>query len=624
MTAVNRLRLTLTHRRTVLAALLLSLFVAFLLGGILTRGGDPSLEFNAPASLPSSNGLVDQTPLRTARALAVTAAVPQEQQYAQQALQLSDSEVDQAFAAALRNATEHAGPLTGQALKISQRIAALNIRVHAEQLTVAARTHSTGTAASQQASDSSVALDTDPQLQLAQAQLALDSDELDELHQTLVRLGGDRHAVIQEALDEHEGVHRLAPSVGSQTAELESTAALVSLPGKLRALKSLGDRLEALSAAQHEANALAATLLAQRDALAHATDEAGRENGTGAAAASTPQGAISQDPLPGEALAHMHALASDRQSITQLERRIRDERGLAEVYGAWKALVISQQRTLHHRILRVLAAIVFVLLLVFVLDGFLRTFFGRHSVDRKRTHRMRFLLSFGLQLVGALVILLFIFGAPRQTPTIIGLATAGFTVVMKDFIVAFFGWFVLMGRNGVHVGDWVEINGVGGEVIDIGMLRTTLLETGNWAESGRPTGRRVAFMNSYAIEGHFFNFSTSGQWMWEELRIALPADNNAYAAAEAIRTVVTDATRQQTQEAEAEWAHATRQTGATGFSAQPTIDLRPGGGIEIVIRYITRAQDRHNMRSLVYSRVFEILHGPAEIPESMLAGASNR
>jgi small-conductance mechanosensitive channel len=237
---------------------------------------------------------------------------------------------------------------------------------------------------------------------------------------------------------------------------------------------------------------------------------------------------------------------------------------------------------------------------------------------------MRFLLSFGLQLVGALVILLFIFGAPRQTPTIIGLATAGFTVVMKDFIVAFFGWFVLMGRNGVHVGDWVEINGVGGEVIDIGMLRTTLLETGNWAESGRPTGRRVAFMNSYAIEGHFFNFSTSGQWMWEELRVPLPADNNAYAAAEAIRTVVIDATRQQTQEAEAEWAHATRQTGAAGFSAQPTIDLRPGGGIEIVIRYITRAQDRHNVRSLVYSRIFEILHGPAEIPESMLAGASNR
>ncbi|MGI8773159.1 MAG: mechanosensitive ion channel domain-containing protein [Acidobacteriaceae bacterium] len=623
MTAKNRLRLTFNHRRTLVAALLLSLFVAFLVGGILTRGGDPSLEFNTPASLPSSNGLVDQTPLRTARALAAAAAVPQEQQYAQEALQLSDSEVDQAFAAALRNATEHAAPLTGQALKVSQRIAALNARVHAEQLAVAVRSRSTGIASPQEGpSTSAAAGDTDPQLQLDRAQLALDSDELDELHQTLLRLGGDRHAMIQQALDEHEAVHKQAPPANSQTAQLESTAALVSLPGKLRALQSLRDRQRALNTAQREATALAATLMAQRDALAHATEQAGGEN-AGSTVASpqllpSPTGA-----LPGGTLAHMHALASDRQSMAQLERRIRDERGLAEVYGTWSAFVVSQQRTLHHRILRVLAAIVFVLLLLFLLDAFLRTFFGRHNLDWKRAHRMRFLLSFGLQFVGALVILLLIFGAPRQTPTIIGLATAGFTVVMKDFIVAFFGWFVLMGRNGVHVGDWVEINGVGGEVVDIGMLRTTLLETGNWAESGRPTGRRVAFMNSYAIEGHFFNFSTTGQWMWEELRISLPADNNAYAKAEAIRDVVVDATREQTKEAEAEWAHATRQTNAAGFSAQPTIDMRPGGGIELIIRYITRAQDRHQMRSLLYPRILAVLHGRAEIQESVLAAASN-
>lgn len=616
MTVRRRLRLTLTHRRSLVVALLLALFITFLIGGILTRGGDPSLEFNAPASLPSSNGLVDQTPLRTARALAATAAVPQEQQYAEQALQLSDSEVDQTFAAALRNATEHAAPLTGQALKVSQRIATLNARVHTGQLAVAARTHSLGTTSSPESSSSSAsAADADPQLQLDQAQLALDTDELDELHQTLMRLGGDRHAIIQQALDEHEAVHKQGPPSGSQTAQLESAAALVSLPGKLHALQSLRDRQQALNAAQAEASALATTLMAQRDALAHAIEKAGGEPATTAATPSSD--------IPGVTLAHMHALASDRQSMAQLERRIRDERSLADVYRQWSAFVVSQQRTLHHRILRVLAAIVFVLLLVYALDVFLRTFFGRHNLDRKRTHRMRFMLSFGLQLVGALLILLLIFGAPRQTPTIIGLATAGFTVVMKDFIVAFFGWFVLMGRNGVHVGDWVEINGVGGEVVDIGMLRTTLLETGNWAESGRPTGRRVAFMNSYAIEGHFFNFSTTGQWMWEELRVSLPADKNAYAAAEAIRAVVVEATRQQAKEAEREWAHAIRQTGAAGFSAQPTIDMRPGGGIELIIRYITRAQDRHQVRSLLYPRILAILHGPAELPEPVLATMSN-
>jgi small-conductance mechanosensitive channel len=47
-------------------------------------------------------------------------------------------------------------------------------------------------------------------------------------------------------------------------------------------------------------------------------------------------------------------------------------------------------------------------------------------------------------------------------PTMIGLAPAGLTVVLKDYIVSFFGWFALMGRNGIRLGDWVEIEGVGG------------------------------------------------------------------------------------------------------------------------------------------------------------------
>ena len=76
-----------------------------------------------------------------------------------------------------------------------------------------------------------------------------------------------------------------------------------------------------------------------------------------------------------------------------------------------------------------------------------------------------------------------------------------------------------MGKNGIHVGDWVEINGVGGEVTEIGLMTTTLLETGGLADQGHPTGRRISFMNGFAIRGQYFNFSTAGQWMWDEISV---------------------------------------------------------------------------------------------------------
>ena len=243
---------------------------------------------------------------------------------------------------------------------------------------------------------------------------------------------------------------------------------------------------------------------------------------------------------------------------------------------------------------------------------------------------MHFVLSFSVQLIGALLILIVIFGTPRQTPTVIGLATAGLTVVLKDFIVAFFGWFVLMGKNGVRVGDWVEINGVGGEVVEVGLLRTTLLETGNWAESGRPTGRRVAFMNSYAIEDHYFNFSTTGQWLWEELHVALPSEKDPYALREAIRGAVEEITREDIDRATREWMRLSQLHGSLStLSASPTVELRPTGGLEVVIRYITRAQDRFEMRSRLNQRLLAILHAPISgvpadtLPESPLAESSD-
>jgi small-conductance mechanosensitive channel len=610
MTPLPQLRLSKAHssklgyfRRFGLLGILALLFVALFIGQHLAAGGDPSLEFNAPPALPPASGLVDQSPLRIARQLAPLAAVPQEHQYAQDALHFADSEVDQAFASALRSATQHAPPLTGQALKISQRLNALNDRIKAEQAQVAARQHGPGAA------------DDDPQLQLAQAQLALDSDEADELHQTLIRLGGDRHALIQQALDEHEAVHKEETgAVVSQTEALEAPAALTSLIGKFSALGSLRSRHQQLVLARNQAQALAAQLLQQRNALSSDTEQANASAGNTTAGDTT------------SATARLRALASNRQSITQYERRIHDLVALADTYGKWDTLVRAQERTITRRILRVFAFIVLIVV-VTILTGRLlhRLLTSRALLDRRRQQTLQFVLSFSVQLIGALLILIVIFGTPRQTPTVIGLTTAGLTVVLKDFIVAFFGWFILMGKNGVRVGDWVEINGVGGEVVEVGLLRTTLLETGNWSESGRPTGRRVAFMNSYAIEDHYFNFSTAGQWLWEEIHITLPSGKDPYALRDAIRGAVEEITRQDIDLATREWRRLSQLHGSLStLSAQPTVELRAGGGLEVVIRYITRAQDRFEMRSRLNQQLLAILHAPPQImqvspqPESAL------
>ena len=186
-------------------------------------------------------------------------------------------------------------------------------------------------------------------------------------------------------------------------------------------------------------------------------------------------------------------------------------------------------------------------------------------------------------------------------------------MALKDFIVGFIGWFVLMGKNGIRMGDWVEINGVSGEVVEIGPFHTVLLETGNWTDSGHPTGRRVTFTNSFAIEGHYFNFSTTGQWLWDELQVVLPTGKDPYPIVEAIRKKVEEATRESGQLAEQEWRRAAGSRDMSGFSAVPAISVKPVlGGVEVAVRYITRANERFTLRSKLNRAAVQLLGGKEE------------
>jgi small-conductance mechanosensitive channel len=303
----------------------------------------------------------------------------------------------------------------------------------------------------------------------------------------------------------------------------------------------------------------------------------------------------------------------DQKNLADRGRRLQDEQDLSEIYANWITLVEARERSALHHMIESLLWILLVIFAAYLAARLIDHLFTGMSAENKRMDTLRAVVKFAVQAVGALVIVFIVLGMPTQTTTVLGLAGAGLTVAMKDFIVAFFGWFVLMGRNGIRVGDWVEINGVGGEVIEIGLLKTVLLETGNWTDSSHPTGRRVSFVNSFAIEGHFFNFTTSGQWMWDELQVLIPASQDPYAVIDGIQKLVEAETKTNAGKAEAEWQQTTTRYRAKTLSATPGINVVPtGAGIEVHVRYITRAYERHDARKRLYDAVVQLMHGKRE------------
>src|SRR2546422_1752064 len=314
-----------------------------------------------------------------------------------------------------------------------------------------------------------------------------------------------------------------------------------------------------------------------------------------------------------ERIERLQRISAQQNILSILNDRVGAQQQLVALYGRWGQQVELQQKIVIHLILQSLAFIAAICIVVILAGWGLQLASDRIVHDPRQKQTLKTVLNLGTQLVSLILFLLVIFGVPRQMPTILGLVTAGLTVVFQDFILAFCGWFVLMGPNGVRVRDWVEIDGVGGEVVQLGLFRTWLLETGNWTAHGHPTGRRVSFLNGYAIRGKYFNFSTVGQWMWDEIRVSVPLGTGIHALIKEIYEATVKTTEADAKMAEAEWKRVTHEEGSPQFSAMPSVNLRPAGTCRhILIRHIPRPGGRVEIRNRLFAVIVELMQGESK------------
>lgn len=562
---------------------------------------------------PAEKSPVDQSPLKTAQQVAQLATSHDERALAQEALRLADFDVDLAFDNALRQARLHPPPLSQEAKDCLERLQKAekllnNDRDRVKQL-------SERLAKAPESKKGAIEAD----LIQAQADLDLDQDEVDDAKGDLIRAGGDLTDRIETLKKEHEEAAHNTPSAiptgpepPDQFGVLHRALQWRQLHQKQMQLWQVKSNTEAAIAelyAKH--NALDAQIDAEKAAvpeLAHHSKKNKAETvGLHVSAAEKSQEQTVN------LLKKTQQLADDQKVLSTYDKRIETKKELAAVYAQWIDLVATRQRDVLHRTLIGIAVILTIALIALFFSTWMDSLVKRLPLDRRQIESLRTVSRLASQILALFLILLVVFGPPGQLGTFLGLAGAGLTVALKDFIVGFLGWFVLMGKNGIRPGDWVEINGVTGEVVELGPFHTVLLETGNWTDSGHPTGRRVTFTNSFAIEGHYFNFSTSGQWLWDELQVVLPAGKDPYPMVDAIQKKVIEATRETVQQAEQEWRSSTTSRELSGLSAAPAISVRPVvGGIEIAVRYITRANDRYALRAKLNKAAVELLGGSTE------------
>jgi small-conductance mechanosensitive channel len=597
-----------------------AIVIVFLIGAALYefwRTRNPlvtAVEPGAATARAPEKALVDQSPLTTAQELAPQASFHDERTLAQEALRLADFDVDQAFDNALRRARLHPPPLSAEGKEAETRLQKAenllqNSQDHVKQLTDAVAT--AGAAKKD-------ALQAD--LIQAQADVELAQDEVADAKEDLMRAGGDLVDRIDALKKEHEQTDHNSSNAVPTGAEPVDRPGLIYRAEQWRQLhlkqmelwkaKSATDEAVAELTVKH--NALDAEVESEK---ATTPELAHHAKTSTAAGPSTPTPAANNDQdQKADLLKKTQRLALNQRILAAYDLRIETKKDLSSAYSQWIEVVAARQRQVLNRALLGIALILIIAMIGLFVSSWTDSVVNRLRMDRRQIEALRTVTRVSLQILALFLIVLVLIGPPSQLGTFLGLAGAGLTVALKDFIVGFVGWFVLMGKHGIRLGDWVEINGVTGEVVEIGPFHTVLLETGNWTDSGHPTGRRVTFTNSFAIEDHYFNFSTSGQWMWDEVQMVIPAGKDPYPLVEALHQKVLEATRETVQQAEKEWKSSTASRELSGLSAAPALNVKPVvGGVQVMVRYVTRASDRYVLRGKLNQAAVELLGKPEPV-----------
>jgi small-conductance mechanosensitive channel len=371
---------------------------------------------------------------------------------------------------------------------------------------------------------------------------------------------------------------------------------LIHLSGKRRSLKDVLSSTETL---RKTADSLRAPLVGDLQSLIHQGDQlfAAADTATAAGLAQQTQ--------------QLDALTAQFKQVTTTLLPLSKVGVLLGIYETtlknWRDSVRDEERDDLRQLLLRLGLLALMIALVFGMSEIWRRASFRYVHDARR--RYQFLLLRRIVIWTAVVIIVVLTFATQlgSVVTFAGLITAGIAVAMQNVITSIVGYFFLIGKYGLRVGDRVTISGVTGEVVEIGLVRIHLMELGGPSES-QPSGRIVAFSNSIVFQptAGIFKQIPGTNFVWHELKLTLASETDYQVANERITKAVESALGHYRENIDTQ-----RRMVETNLSTVSAGELQPkvrlhytASGIEAAVRYPVEIEkatdvDDHLMRELI-------------------------
>jgi small-conductance mechanosensitive channel len=188
----------------------------------------------------------------------------------------------------------------------------------------------------------------------------------------------------------------------------------------------------------------------------------------------------------------------------------------------------------------------------------------------------------------------------------LGVAGAGVAVALQDVLASIAGAFAIGFSKLYEAGDRVQIGDTRGDVLDIGLLRTTLMEIGNWVSRDLYSGRIVRIPNSTVLKASVFNYSQGFRFIWDEIKVLFTTASDCELTKQMLLRVAKLAIGEYVVEAQTSWKSVSENYQIAKPPLEPTVVLVVNNGsLEFTLDYVVDYTQRSIMKDKLFSRIVE-------------------
>ena len=188
----------------------------------------------------------------------------------------------------------------------------------------------------------------------------------------------------------------------------------------------------------------------------------------------------------------------------------------------------------------------------------------------------------------------------------LGVAGAGIAFALQEVIASFAGWLAIMFGGFYNTGDRVQLGGIKGDVMDIGVLRTTIMETGQWVDGDLYNGRIVLIANSYVFKEPVFNYSGDFPFLWDEIKIPIQYGSNYEIAQEIIMNSGNSIAEELTEASKQQWHSLQNKYRLEEAQTEPMVSLVANDNwAEYTLRYVVGYKKRRVTKTILFTKIMK-------------------